>query len=350
MRILQDRWTIQKLHRQEETINLNPRFQRGAAWQNSRQVLLIDSVLRGMDIPKIYLRKLPAGGAHTHDTVDGQQRLRAIFSFRASEYSLRYTDPLPQIDGHNVHDLRFTELHKTLRDRFDAFEVAVAEIVQATPDEISSLFSRLQMGVSLNPAELRNAMGGPLQHLINVIAETHEFFTSSRISGSRYKKADYAALLFAIAAYRGRCDLKAPDLKRMIAEYGPDRSLEILELATEVGDALNVLAAANKALNYRLTQKWVVLDLTWLIMQRQRAGRTIDPSKLANAYTVFDERRLEFNSKPEILIRGRRRDPALDRHLYNYISAFRIQGGLAANVHLRAEAITAFHRNVGVSF
>lgn len=349
MRILQDRWTIKKLDSRKDRINLNPRFQRGAAWQNPRQVLLIDSILRGMDIPKIYLRQLALGGAHNHDAVDGQQRLRAIFSFRAGDYALRYTDPLPQIDGHNVHDLKFSELHKTLRDRFDAFEVAVAEIVQATPDEISSLFSRLQMGVSLNPAELRNAMGGPLQHLINVIAETHEFFTSSRISGSRYKKADYAALLFAMAGYRGRSDLKAPDLKRMIAEYGPDRALEILELATEVGDALNVLAAANEALNYRLTQKWIVVDLAWLVMQRQRAGRTIDPAKLAAAYRVFDERRLEFNSRPEALIRGRRRDPALDRHLYNYINAFRIQGGLAANVRLRADAIKAFHRNVGVT-
>lgn len=349
MRILQDRWTIERLHGQKDMINLNPRFQRGAAWQNPRQVLLIDSILRGMDIPKVYLRRLPGGGAHTHDAVDGQQRLRAIFEFRDDEYPLRYTDPLPQIEGHNVHDLHFSELHKSLRDRFDAFEVAVAEIIEATPDEISSLFSRLQMGVSLNPAELRNAIGGPLQHVINVMAETHEFFTTSRISGSRYKRADYAALLFAMAAYRGRSDLKAPDLKRMIGEYGPDRAGEILELAAEVGDALNVLASVNDALGYRLTQKWIVVDLAWLIMQRQRAGRTVDPAKLAAAYRVFDEQRLEYNSRPEDLIRGRRRNRSLDRHLYNYINAFRIQGGLAANVQIRAEAIRAFHRNIGVS-
>ena len=349
MRIRQDRWTIQKLTKQKDAINLNPRFQRGAAWQNPRQVLLIDSILRGMDIPKIYLRQLPNGSAHNYDAVDGQQRLRAIFSFRAGDFPLRYTDPLPPIDGHNVHDLHFDDLHKSLRDRFDAFEVAVAEILHATPDEISNLFSRLQMGVSLNPAELRNALGGPLQHVINVIAETHDFFTSSRISGSRYKRADYTALLFAMAAYGGRSDIKAPDLKRMISEYGPDRSTEILELAAEVGDALNVLTAVNETLRYKLTQKWIVVDLAWLIMQRQRAGRTTDPSKMAESYRLFNERRLEFNGKPEVLIRPRRRDPALDRHLYNYINAFRIQGGLASNIRIRAEAIKAFHRNIGVT-
>lgn len=346
MKIAQHKWAVSKLYGKKNTINLNPRFQRGAAWQPPRQVLLIDSILRGMDIPKIYLRKLAVGGPHQYDAVDGQQRLRAIFQFRDGKLPLTFTDPLPPIEGHNVHGLTFSQLDKSLRDRFDNFDVVVSEITEATQDEISSLFSRLQMGVSLNPAELRNAMGGPLQHTINVIAETHEFFVNSRISGSRYKKQDFTALLFGMAAYRGRSDLKAPNLRTLISSYGPDRAEDILEMAAEVGDALNVLEEVNAAIGRKLTQKWIVLDLCWLIMERQRQGQSTDVTKLAAAYQAFDERRLEYNSKPEALIRGRRKNRALDRHLYNYINAFRLQGALAASIRTRAAAIKALFGDI----
>ncbi len=309
-------------------------------------MLLIDSILRGMDIPKIYLRKNGPGSPHAHDAVDGQQRLRAIFEFRGGNLPLQFTDPLPQIDGHNVHGLTYAQLAAPLRARFDGFKVVVSEILESTQDEISSLFSRLQMGVSLNPAELRNAMGGPLQHTITVIAETHGFFENSRISGSRYKKSDFATLLFGMAAHAGRKDLKAPDLRALIASYGPDRADEILEMAAEVGDALNVLEEMNAELGGKLTQKWIVMDLGWLIMERQRAGRSTDVAKLAAAYRDFDARRLEFNSRPEVLIRGRRKNPALDRHLYNYINAFRLQGATAANIRIRAGALKAHLANI----
>ena len=78
MHIRQRRWRINKLVRLQEAINLNPYWQRGPAWKPERQVLLIDSILRGMDISKIYLRNLGEDGIYDFDAVDGQQRLRAI--------------------------------------------------------------------------------------------------------------------------------------------------------------------------------------------------------------------------------------------------------------------------------
>lgn len=342
MRIRQLRWKVERLVRDQAEINLNPAWQRGPAWKPPRQVLLVDSVLRGMDIPKIYLRALPAGGMHTHDAVDGQQRLRALWEFRAGELALDHYDPLPPIDGHAVAGRRYAQLHSSLRTRFDNFVVSIAEIQAATQDEITNLFSRLQMGVSLNPAELRNALGGPMRHVIDAIATSHEFFIDSRIPEARYKRQDYATHAFAMAAYRGGRDLKAPDLKTMVTDYGPARADEVLELSAEVGDALNVLAEVNNLASGRITQKWIFVDLCWLIMQRHEAGTMVDPAKLAAAYESFEARRRDYNNRPEVLIRGRRRDPALDRHLYNYIGAFRLQGGLAANIALRAAALRAF--------
>ena len=98
----------------------------------------------------------------------------------------------------------YSELHQSLRKRFDQFDLSISEITSSTVDEITNLFSRLQMGVSLNPAELRNALGGAMRHVIDAIATSHEFFLDSRIPDSRYKRQDYATHAFAMAAYE--CD------------------------------------------------------------------------------------------------------------------------------------------------
>lgn len=346
MRIRQQQWKINKLVKSETSINLNPAWQRGAAWKPPRQILLIDSILRGMDIPKIYLRKLSPGGPYVYDAVDGQQRLRAIWQFRSGELVLEHSDELLPIKKKQIVGCRYADLHADLKRQFDNFVVSIAEIVTANTDEITNLFSRLQMGVPLNAAELRNALGGPMRHVIDTIATSHEFFVESRISDARYKRQDYATHAFAMAAYRCKRDIKAPDLRSMITEYDAGRAVEVLELSAEVGDALNILAQVNELSNRRITQKWIFVDLCWLVMEAHEAGKQIDPVKLAKSYQNFDARRREHTRAPETLINGRRKTPALDRHLYNYINAFRLQAGTSANLSVRATALSAFCPNI----
>ena len=225
MRVDQNIWTIQELVEHKDKIDLNPAWQRGPAWKQPRQVLLLDSILRGMDIPKVYLRKL-THGPFSHDAVDGQQRLRAIWLFHAGDFSLTHSEVLPPIEGEEVQGKKFGDLTPKLRDRFVAFKVSVGEITASRPEEIRNLFARLQMGVSLNPAELRNAMDGPLRYSIDSTARLHPFFHECKISSDRYKHLDYAAHAYAMAAYEGERDIKAPDLRAMITEYGTDRGAE----------------------------------------------------------------------------------------------------------------------------
>jgi len=345
--IEQDVWPLSRLVAEKHRINLNPAWQRGAAWKSPRQALLIDSILRGMDIPKIYLRRTPPGAVHEYDAVDGQQRLRATWMFEADELALDLIDELPPIDGHPVAGVRYSELHPDLKARFDNFQVSVADIVTASPDEISALFSRLQMGVSLNPAELRNALGGPLRHVIDAIATSHPFFLEGRIPDARYKRQDYVTHAFAMAAFRAERDIKALDLKRMILSYAaPDQATSVLELSARVGDALNVLEEVNRLTNLRITQKWIFVDLCWLVMQRQEAGVSVDPVLLAACYDAFEDERRRYSSAPEVLVQAGRTTSALDRHLYAYIQAFKLQAGTSANLQIRAQALRAFCLNI----
>ncbi len=339
MKIIQAQWPIRRLIDERNSINLSPWWQRGPAWKSQRQVLLIDSILRGMDIPKVYLRDLDESAAYRFDAVDGQQRLRAIWQFHADELRLDYPEPLPPVEGRPIASLTFSGLHKTLRSAFLEFSISVAQIMKADRDEITNLFSRLQMGVPLNPAELRNAIQGPLRNLIDTMAGSHQFFQTCRIPGGRYKHQDYVAHLFAIAAHHAERDIKARDLRNMIIEFGPSERDRLLDMAAKVGDALTVLEQVNELVRSKLTQKWIVVDLGWLVMQALEEGRAIDPTALAQAYQEFDSRRKDFASHPEALLQRTPNVEHPDIQLYNYITRFRTQGGLRSSLDIRNKAL-----------
>src|SRR5260370_32183499 len=64
-------------------LELNPRFQRRQVWTDKAKSFLIDTILRGKPIPKIFIRQKTnvSTKTSTREVVDGQQRLRTILSF-----------------------------------------------------------------------------------------------------------------------------------------------------------------------------------------------------------------------------------------------------------------------------
>jgi uncharacterized protein with ParB-like and HNH nuclease domain len=67
----------------QRALVLNPIFQRRAVWNEKAKSYLIDTILRGKPIPKIFMRqKINASTKSSiREVVDGQQRLRTILSF-----------------------------------------------------------------------------------------------------------------------------------------------------------------------------------------------------------------------------------------------------------------------------
>ncbi|MGR9237097.1 DUF262 domain-containing protein (plasmid) [Rhizobium leguminosarum] len=329
-------------------IDLNPAWQRGPAWQAQRQSLLVDSILRGMDIPKIYLRKRDPGSAFSFEAVDGQQRLRALWAFREGKLELSFNETPDLVDGLDLQGKKYRQLPKRLKDRFDNFSVSIAEIVEGSTDEITNLFSRLQMGMSLNPAELRNAVLGAMRHVVDMVATSHPFFVDSRIADSRYKRQDFSAHAFAMAAFGGEADIKAPDLKRMFQTYRVGKEVEVQAHFLRVGAALTVLAEVNAIARYRITQKWIFVDLTWLIMQFHEQGVAVNPDILAEKYIEFEKLRRDHIRNPDRLLTQRGRGATARKHLYNYIVAFKAQGGTKENLLSRNVALKFFIKDIEV--
>jgi uncharacterized protein with ParB-like and HNH nuclease domain len=91
-------------HEKKQLI-LNPSFQRGSVWTPQAKVFLIDTILRSLPIPKIYIRKKIdlTTSKSIREVVDGQQRLRAIIEF--ANDGLELTKRAKELEGFKYSDL-----------------------------------------------------------------------------------------------------------------------------------------------------------------------------------------------------------------------------------------------------
>ncbi len=139
-------------HRKKE-LELNPTFQRRALWTADARSYLIDTILLGFSIPKIYVRTKIDVKTQTsiREVVDGQQRLGAILDFAADNLVLNSRSR--QFQG-----MRYQDLDPTLQEAFLGYGVSVEHLVNASDTDVLQTFARLNTYTyRLNPAELRNA-------------------------------------------------------------------------------------------------------------------------------------------------------------------------------------------------
>ena len=59
-------------------LELKPDFQRNEVWTKAAQIMLIDTIIRKIPIPKIYIKSIIHEGNTYRVVLDGQQRLTTI--------------------------------------------------------------------------------------------------------------------------------------------------------------------------------------------------------------------------------------------------------------------------------
>jgi uncharacterized protein with ParB-like and HNH nuclease domain len=148
------------------TINLNPPFQRRSVWKPDAKSYFMDTVVKGLPAPIIYLRQRVdlKTQKSSREVVDGQQRLRTIFGFIDPAILPDYDserDGFTVRENHNT-DLAgktFQKLSERLRSRILAYEFSVHVLPPEVEDqEVLEMFARLNAtGTKLNHQELRNA-------------------------------------------------------------------------------------------------------------------------------------------------------------------------------------------------
>jgi hypothetical protein len=214
MEISKKPWPILSVCGIKERIDTNPDFQRPAVWSRGQKQLLIDTILRGYDIPKLYWRKI-SSKPEKFDVVDGQQRLRAIFEFHEGGFPLA-KDAEP-VDGESIAGLKYADLPLDLRMELDNYPLDVIVLTETDEDEVREMFLRLQNGTTLKAQEKRNAMPGRMRDAVKSLVE-HEFFTRVAFKNSRFTHDLVAAQMLAIELNGGPCHIRDSALNRMYEE------------------------------------------------------------------------------------------------------------------------------------
>jgi hypothetical protein len=329
-------WPLHYLYSLREKINPKPIFQRGLAWGDTQRYLLIDSILRRYDIPKLYLNVLdPSRYIHgfEFEVADGQQRIRAIFDFLSDGFPLGPASA--GVNGDNLAGLKFSQLSATYKRALQDYEVTVALLEGASKEELQSLFARLQMGVVLNPPELRNALCSVIGSVIEVAALTHPLFESINIPNRRFKRQDYLCHALALATYSNQDDLKAPQLKRFYEDGLTKYDDALINRAYKILDWMNALAPDARR---PLRKKWSFVDVFDLLLRHFNwVNSQSESTRLASfctAYVQFERKRRANTRSPENLLLS----PA-DRQLYNYTVAFKTTPATKRNIEQRRAAL-----------
>jgi hypothetical protein len=196
---------LDKIYKRRNRYDI-PEWQRGQVWSDDRKQLLIDSILRGWKLPKLYFAKT-SDDPDEFDVVDGQQRLSAIFDFFGGELSLS-GESAARFGGGTYEDLG-----PNVTDRFDDFEIEYDEITEATDEELQLFFQRLQGGMNLTSAERLNSIGGKLTVFCRSLAK-HSFFKHKvAIRDTRMAYFDIASKAAAIEIEGLDAGLRFDDLK-----------------------------------------------------------------------------------------------------------------------------------------
>lgn len=227
-------WNIRR-----SLIDMNPPYQRkGRLWSQTDKAYLIDSIINGFDVPKLYIADFQMGDSPLNSSklpyavIDGKQRLEAIFDFFDGALVLNRDcvwrrNPKLQIGGLSLKDLRSS--YPDIAEIFETETVDFMSVSTSDESDINELFVRLNRSKPLSGAEIRNAMLGPVSDVIRNVA-SHAFF-SENIRFNVSRAGDYnAAAKIVLFEYEGKpASTKKRDLDAFVSLSNLDASK--LELA-----------------------------------------------------------------------------------------------------------------------
>lgn len=155
---------------EDGSLDLQPDFQRAEVWKSPKKKLLIDTILRGWQIPPVHV--IFDEDSCIQEVLDGQQRLSAVRDFMSDEVKVNgniepIDEALSELDG-----LTYSQLPQKVKNRVNRYAIRFFEIVEYNHGEPGELFNRLNESLKLTSAEKRNAYVGKLRKQMKRLVET----------------------------------------------------------------------------------------------------------------------------------------------------------------------------------
>lgn len=225
-----------------KSLKLNPDFQRGSVWTPAARMMLIDTILRDLPVPKIFIRSKidKASKRSVREIVDGQQRLRAILDF--SEDKITLSSRTGEFEGY-----KFSTLPDELQERFLSYPLAVDQLINASDEIVLDIFARLNSyNVKLSAPELRHAAyQGDFKSSIHEQAlKLFEFWGHNNIFSSRQMvrmENDALVAEMYIFLLEGVSDGGAEKIDRAYKKFDPDGAFNRVETEKKLSGIMAVI-------------------------------------------------------------------------------------------------------------
>lgn len=288
-----------------------PDVQRELVWTKSQNQLLIDSIFKDFDIPKIYFRDVETAGKRVYAVIDGQQRLNAIFSFIADGYEL----PLDadDVEGEKVAGKKWCELSSMLQIQFFNQSIDVVHLIGYTDEEIDETFLRLQNGTPLKAAEKRRAIAGNMRNVVSELAKHDIFKNYCSFANQHFAFEDVTAKVFKQIIDGKASNISAQALKRMY-EQNPHITIDD-KVAKDTKRAFDFIKKAFKNTDHPHLKRYAVIDLTVI------ANSLLKVYDLNNYAEKFGEAFLKFSN--ERILNAEKPEDEQDQRLIRYSNATR---------------------------
>ena len=140
---------------EKQELELSPKYQRNSVWNERAKAYLIDTIVRGLPIPPIFMRQqVDVNTKTTHrEIIDGQQRVRTIIEFVVAEsFAIRKNQNKP-LGGKKYSDLNPEDQEAILE-----YEILTEVVTEKDDSVVYDMFARLNSNnIVLNKQEIRNS-------------------------------------------------------------------------------------------------------------------------------------------------------------------------------------------------
>jgi hypothetical protein len=201
---------------EQDTIILNPDFQRSEVWTQDKKCRLIESLMLKIPLPMFYVSADESGN---FNVVDGLQRLSTIRSFVLGDQYLSSKRSEQKGEGFKLANLEFwgdqyngktfNDLPIILKNRILETSFTFTIINPGTPEEVKrNIFKRINTGGEpLTPQEIRHALYiGESTRLLQILSRSKEFLhaTDSSVKSNRMMDRELILrfLAFTVRNYR----------------------------------------------------------------------------------------------------------------------------------------------------
>lgn len=264
-------------------LELQPDFQRREVWAITAKIMLIDSILADIPLPKVFLSKVMREGSTYRIVIDGQQRISAILEYLRDGFALAapYAGP--------YSGLKFSDLDEDAQNKILQYRVDFNEANNPTDRETRDVYMRVNKYTTpLTKQELRRAdFPGDFLDFAEEFS-VDEFFDKAAVftptDRRRYGDAEYISEI-AAALIAGVQDKKAT-LDSFYIDFAQwdngDRAVVAGRLSSALADIDQIFSTFSEGLKKtRFRQKADFYSFLLAVDALRQEGGTIDEKDLS---------------------------------------------------------------------